>query len=225
MDDHNHIVTAETAKTQEVELLALHRITELIGTAVDLRGTLSRIFSVLHDTLRMERATLLIFDKISQKLAIEASCGLSTAEINRGVYRPDEGVCGQIFQTCSPFVVPDINSEPLFLNRTGARTKVRKNKISFLGVPVMVQGKPEGVLTVDRLFGDDVSFEEDIRFLTILATLVSQFLTLHREIEKKEAKLIEENASLKAKLHQQHGGHFIIGHSKPMQEVLAINKL
>ena len=81
---------------------------------------------------------------------------------------------------------------------------------------------PEGVLTVDRLFADDVSFEEDIRFLTVLATLIAQFVTLHREIEKKEAKLIEENATLKAKLHNVHQGHFIIGHSKPMQEVFSM---
>jgi len=222
MDQHNQPVAKHPPQTQGLELLALHRITELIGSAVDLGGTLSRILGVLNDTLRMERATLLLYDKISRKLMIKASCGLSEAEINRGVYRPDEGVCGQIFQTCSPFVAPDINSEPLFLNRTGARTRVSKTTISFLGVPVVVQGKPEGVLTVDRLFGDEVSFEEDIRFLTILATLISQFLTLHREIEKKEAKLIEENENLKARLHQQHGGHFIIGHSKPMQEVFSI---
>ena len=212
----------EYTQTQGIELLALYRITELIGTAVDLDNTLSRILGVLNDTMKMERSTLLFFDKAKQKLTIKASCGLSEAEKMRGVYRPDEGVCGQIFQTCSPFVVPDIKSEPLFLNRTGARSKVRKSKISFLGVPVMVKGNPEGVLTVDRLFADDVSFEEDIRFLTVLATLIAQFVTLHREIEKKEAKLIEENASLKAKLHDVHRGHFIIGHSKPMQEVFSV---
>ena len=209
-------------KTQGMELIALYRITELIGTAADLNNTLSHILGVLNDTLKMERATLLMFDKAKQKLTIKASCGLSEAEEMRGVYRPDEGVCGQIFQTRSPFVVPDINSEPLFLNRTGARSKVRKSKISFLGVPVMVKGTPEGVLTVDRLFADDISFEEDLRFLTVLATLIAQFLTLHREIEKKEAKLIKENATLKAKLHHVHQGHFIIGHSKPMQEVFSV---
>ncbi len=215
-------IPAEINKTQGLELLALYRITELIGTAVNLDTTLSKILEVLNDTMKMERATLLIYDRSQGKLTIKASCGLSEEEEMRGVYRPDEGVCGQIFQTCSPFVVPDINSEPLFLNRTGARSKVTKSKISFLGVPVVVQGKPEGVLTVDRLFGEDVSFEEDIRFLTVLATLIAQFLTLHQEIVKKEARLIEENATLKARLHQVHGGHFIIGHSKPMQEVFSI---
>ena len=108
---------------------------------MDLDSTLSSILGVLNDTMKMERATLLLFDRTQQKLVIKASCGLSEEEEMRGVYRPDEGVCGQIFQTCSPFVVPDINSEPLFLNRTGARSKVRKSKISFLGVPVVVQGQ------------------------------------------------------------------------------------
>jgi Nif-specific regulatory protein len=222
MESFKGISSNEHAATQGIELIALYRITELIGSAVDLSNTLSRILGVLNDTMKMERATLLFFDKAKQKLMIKASCGLSEVEEMRGVYRPDEGVCGQIFQTRSPFVVPDINSEPLFLNRTGARSKVRKSKISFIGVPVMVKGNPEGVLTVDRLFADDVSFEEDIRFLTVLATLIAQFVTLHREIEKKEAKLIKENASLKAKLHHVHRGHFIIGHSKPMQEVFSV---
>ena len=166
--------------TQGIELLALHRITELIGSAVDLEVTLERILEVVNDTLKMERATLLLYDARTRSLAITASCGLSEVEEMRGVYKPDEGVIGQIFRTRSPFVVPDIQSEPLFLNRTGARTKVPRDKVSFLGVPVMVQGSPAGVLTVDRLFGDDVSFEEDIRFLTVLSTLIAQFLTLHK---------------------------------------------
>jgi Nif-specific regulatory protein len=82
------------------------------------------------------------------------------------------------------------------------------------------------VLTVDRLFGEDVSFDEDIRFLTILATLIGQFLTPHRAIEKKEKKLIKENETLKARLHAPHGSHSIIGHPKPIQEVFGIiNKI
>jgi Nif-specific regulatory protein len=131
-------------------------------------------------------------------------------------------VCGKIFQTRSPFVVPDIHSEPLFLNRTGARPGIGKERLAFLGVPVLVHDKPVGVLSVDRLFGADVSFEEDVRFLTVLATLIAQFISLHEEIERKEAKLQEENRSLKAKLHNLHDGHYIIGHSKPMREVYSI---
>ncbi len=80
MDPKTHPVSRETPQTQGLELLALHRITELIGSAVDLGGTLSRIFGVLSDTLRMERATLVLYEKVTQKLTIKASCGLSGAE-------------------------------------------------------------------------------------------------------------------------------------------------
>lgn len=215
-------VNEKTPETQGIELMALYRITELIGSAFDLDTTLDSIMKVLGDTLKMERATLLLYNQVTQSLAIKASCGLSEAEEQRGVYRPGEGVIGKIFKTQAPFVVPDIYSEPLFLNRTGARSKLSRDKVAFLGVPVMVNGQPEGVLTVDRLFGDEVSYEEDIRFLSVLSTLIAQFLMLHREIEKKEAKLLEENESLKKKLHYRHGGHFIIGHSKAMQDVFSI---
>jgi Nif-specific regulatory protein len=212
----------ERQSTEGLELLALHRITQLIGTAADLETTLASILQVLHDSLKMERATLLLLDEATQRLTIRASCGLSAEEELRGVYKPDEGICGQIFQSRSPFVVPDIHSEPLFLNRTGARPLFSKTKLSFLGVPVLVDGYPVGVLTVDRLFGPEVSFEEDIRFLTVLSILIAQFLRLHEEIRRKEARLQEENRSLKAKLHNLHDGHFIIGHSKPMQDVFSI---
>ncbi|WP_240910113.1 nif-specific transcriptional activator NifA [Desulfopila sp. IMCC35008] len=221
MENGSGVVMGNPATTQGIELLALHRITKLIGKAVDLDTTLASVMQVLNDTMRMERATLLLLDKETQRLAIKASCGLTAAEELRGIYKPNEGVCGKIFQTRAPFVVPDIHDEPLFLNRTGARPAM-KGKLSFIGVPVVVRGEPVGVLSVDRLFGLDVSSEEDVRFLTVLATLIAQFITLHEEIKRKEAKLQEENRSLKAKLHSLHDGHFIVGHSKPMREVYSI---
>jgi len=222
MDNGTNGQSRNMASTQGLELLALHRITELIGKAVDLDTTLSSILKVLYDTMRMQRATLLLQDRMTKRLVIRASYGLTEEEELRGVYNPDEGVCGKIFQTCSPFVVPDIHSEPLFLNRTGARPPIGKERLAFLGVPVLVHDRPVGVLSVDRLFGSEISFEEDVRFLTVLATLIAQFISLHDEIERKEARLQEENRSLKAKLHSLHDGHYIIGHSKPMREVYSI---
>ena len=207
------------SSTEALELKALYRIVKLIGSAVHLDTALSAILKVLHDTLRMERATLALLDDSNQHLTIRASYGLSVKEERRGVYGLDEGIYGQVFSTASPFIVPDVNSEPLFLNRTGARRPVSKTTISFIGVPVVLGEVSVGVLSVDRLFGLDVSFEEDVRFLTVVATLIAQFLNLNQAIRRDRQKLVQENLSLRAQLHDRHKKHYIIGHCKPMQEV------
>ncbi len=219
MTDSTNLTTPGKKSIEALELQALSEISQLIGSAIHLDTTLGKILRIVHDILRMERATLLLLDKTGEKLTIRASYGLTVEEEQRGVYGLDEGICGQIFSTCSPFAVPDIQSEPLFLNRTGARSSINKERISFIGVPVMLSQKPVGVLTVDRLFGMDVSFEEDIRFLTVLSTLIAQFLSLHRAISRKEAVLVEENKSLKAELHGRYNRHYMIGQSKAMQGI------
>ena len=208
-----------SALTSELEVQALYNIVNLIGSAVHLDTTLASVLKVLHDSLRMERATLALLDESGRHLTIRASYGLSVVEEQRGVYGLNEGIYGQVFSTGSPFIVPDVHSEPLFLNRTGARGKISKKTISFIGVPVMLSGVPVGVLSVDRLFGPDISFEEDIRFLTVLATLIAQFLSLNRAIRQDRERLVQENLSLKEKLHGRYHRHQIIGQSKAMQEV------
>ena len=206
---------------EALKIKALSEICQLIGEAVYLDTALAMVFQILHDTLRMDRATLVLLDPSRQRLEIRASYGLTITEEQRGIYGPSEGICGQIFQTGSPCIVPDINSEPLFLNRTGARTNIKKDQISFIGVPVLMAQKPVGVLTVDRLFGPETSLKEDISFLSVLATLISQFIGLHQAIVRKEKRLVEENRSLKAELHGRFNRHYIIGQSGPMQEVFA----
>jgi len=206
-------------KTAVLEVEALHRISQLISTVVHLDSTLSDILKVLHENLQMERATLILLDEKGKNLTIRASYGLSVEEEQRGVYGRQEGVVGRVFKTGLPFIVPDIDSEPLFLNRTGARNKIKKSTISFIGVPISLQGEVVGVLTVDRLFGPEISFEEDVRFLTVLTTFIAQFLSLHRAINRDKARLVKENRNLKAELHGRYSRHYIIGHSKPMQEV------
>lgn len=204
---------------EALKLRALSEVCKLIGRAVHLDTTLNRVLKVLHDILQMERATLVLLDRNRKRLSIKASYGLSVEEERRGIYGLSEGICGQIFQSGSPCVVPDITNEPLFLNRTGARSQISKEGLSFLGVPIKVEEKAVGVLTVDHLFGPDVSFEEDMSFLEILATLIGQFLMLHHAITQKEEKLVAENKSLKAELHSRFNRHYIIGSSKLMQEV------
>ena len=205
----------------ELELKTLYAISQKIGQVLNLDHTLMAILEILSKNLSMERGTVTIKDRDRGLLKIIASHGLDPMEQKRGIYHPGEGVTGAIFETAQPFAVPDIGKEPLFLNRTQARN-LTKNSLAFIGVPILLNNDPIGVLSVDRLFGPEVDFKEDIRFLTIVATLMAQFVQLNRQVERREEHLLTENRSLRAEVSAKYNHFFAVGVSPAMQ---TLNKM
>ncbi len=206
------------ARVSQLELRVLYDISHIIGQALNLDHTLELILEILSEYLSMKRATITLRNGEKEILSIRASHGLTPDERKRGVYRLDEGITGLIFRTAEPFVVPDVSTEPLFLNRTQARS-IEKGRIAFIGVPIALHGTPLGVLSVDRLFDEDISFEEDIRFLSIIAVLVAQLVSLNHQVKAREENLVKANVSLKAELSQKSRSFFSLGTSRTMSEV------
>lgn len=203
-------------KIYELELHTLYDISRKIGQVLDLDLTLMAILEILSENLSMERGTVTLKDRKTGLLRIIASHGLDPSEQKRGIYQPGEGVTGAIFETAQPFAVPDIGKEPLFLNRTQARN-LEKRSLAFIGVPIRLNNEPIGVLSVDRLFGPEVDFKEDIEFLTIVATLMAQFVQLNRLVERREEHLVTENRSLRAEVSAKYNHFFAVGVSPAMQ--------
>lgn len=201
-----------------LKLAALLAICQTLDQALDLESSLEAVLRILSEQLSMQRATVTLYDSETGHLSISASYGLTDEEKRRGVYRLDEGVTGRIFQTGEPYYVPDIEKEPLFLDKTGSR-RVKRGMISFVGVPIILHGEPIGVLNVDRLFEDEVGFEEDIDFLKVVATLIAQFISLNKKIMQREAVLKRENTSLKYQISKKSKGPYIVGQSAAMTEV------
>jgi len=207
-----------TRSISALKLQVLSEVSAIIHKALDLEEALQEVLRILSSTLAMERATVTLLDSDSGHLVIMASHGLSDEERRRGVYRSGEGVTGTIFRTVKPLHVPDVTCDPLFLDRTGARSG-KDCKISYTGVPIILNNEPIGVLSVDRLFGEETSVQEDIEFLTVLATLIAQFIRLNEAVRAREEELRRENVNLKYQLSKEARGLYIVGKSTPMQEV------
>lgn len=203
---------------KNLQFYTLRTISGIIDKALDLENTLEEILKILSSQLSMKRATITLYDPETGNLTISASYGLTDEEKKRGVYRLGEGITGKIFETGQPYVVPDISKEPLFLNRTGARTP-KKGGTSFIGVPILLNNKPIGVLNVDRLFEDEVSFEEDHEFLSVVATLIAQFISINEKVQKREEVLKQENVSLREQVSRETKGLYMVGKSEAMEEV------
>ena len=201
-----------------VEMTALYEISKLLGSSLNLRSNLRGVMRMLAEYLDMNRGTVAL--RSNNEVSIIAAHGMSEEEIKRGRYRLGEGIIGQVAKHGSPIVIPNIGDEPLFLNRTGARKIIRKENIAFLCVPIKFKNDVLGVLSVDRLFGSTgVSFEEDVRLLKIIASLIAQSVRLHQEIEKEREAFLEEKEDLKQQLKSKYTIRNIIGNSDRMQEV------
>ncbi|MEW6115688.1 MAG: nif-specific transcriptional activator NifA [Nitrospirota bacterium] len=200
------------------EITALYEISKLLGSSLNLRANLRGVMRVLSEYLDMKRGTVAL--RNNNEVSIIAAHGMSEEEIKRGRYKLGEGIIGQVAKHGSPIVIPNIGEEPLFLNKTGARQMIKKENIAFLCVPIKFKNEIVGVLSVDRLFGSKrVSFEEDLRLLKIMASLIAQSVKLHRELEKEREAFLAEREQLKQQLRGKYKVENIIGYSERMQEV------
>ncbi len=208
-----------------IELTAIYEISKLLGSSLNLKTNLRGVMRVLSEYLNMKRGTVAL--RNAGEVSIMAAHGLTEEEIKRGRYKLGEGIIGRVAKLGSPIVIPNIGEEPLFLNKTGARKMIRRESVSFLCVPIKFKSEVLGVLSVDRLFeAKEVSFEEDLRLLKIIASLMAQSIKLHSEIERERVAFLEEKENLTRQLKGRYRVENIIGHSDSMQEVFeAIHKV
>ncbi len=214
-------IAAPKNKSREVEELAcLYEIAKTLSSSLNMRQALERILAILAERLDMRRGTITIFNPRTQEIQIEVAHGLTAEARKRGRYRLGEGITGQVVATGQPIIVPAISNDPRFLNKTRSRGATEKDKISFICVPIKSGAKILGTLSVDRLFSDHVSLEEDVRFLTIISGLIAQTVANIQAIQEEREKLLEENRRLKKELKGKYSFENFIALSSRMQEVL-----
>lgn len=203
---------------KKIELSALYEISKILGSSLNLKANLRSAMKVLSEFMDMKRGTVAL--KEDNEIAIVTAHGLTEEEIKRGRYKLGEGIIGRVAKLGSPIVIPNVGDEPLFLNKTGSRKEINKDNIAFLCVPVKFKSEILGVLSVDRLFGSKViSFEEDLRLLKIIASLIAQSVQLSREVKNEKEALLEEAEELKRKLRGRYSVENVIGQSERMQDV------
>jgi len=127
-----------------------------------------------------------------------------------------------VVQSGQPMIVPDISTEPEFLSRTGARSKDKAT--AFICVPIKIDQDTFGALSTDRLFGDEISLDEDVRILTIIASMIARAVELRRNGEEAQRALEEENIRLQAALRETFQPRNMIGNTRAMKQVYDLLK-
>lgn len=212
-------VASPKPRREVAELSILFEISQLLDRSVDLRDETDGILKAISNQSGMERGTITLLNRASGEILIEAAHGLSKSQQQRARYRPGEGITGRVIQSGRAVVVPNIAEEPLFLDRTKSREQISKDKVAFICVPIRIGQETIGALSADRLFGDDTSLDEDLRLLTIIASMIANAVRLRREAMEEREQLMEENQRLHEQLRERFRPTNIIGASSAMQEV------
>jgi Nif-specific regulatory protein len=201
------------------ELRLLFEISQILDRSMDLRDVVGPALEALSQHTGMVRGTLTLLDRQTGEIFIDVAHGLSESQKERGRYRLGEGVTGKVIQSGRPMVVPRVSQEPLFLNRTGARDGLRKKDIAFICVPIKMGSEVIGALSADHVTPRDVELEEDVRILSIIASMIAQAVRLRQSAQEERRKLLEENRRLQDELRDKFRPSNIIGNSKQMQDV------
>lgn len=221
-------ITRRRTDSASLSLVAIYEISKILSTTVNLESSLRAVLNLMSSYMEMRRGVVAIAGGDGE-LSVVAAAGLSPAAIDQGAADLPHELATRILSGQMPFVTEDVAEHPLLADYVGASGAIDDELVSFFGVPIKTVGRPFGVLAVARVWNDvtEVSFGNDVRFLTMVANLIAQTVKLHQRPQVETSSGCA--ASVPARRQRTPTGRqlvpssieTIIGYSKPMQEVFA----
>jgi Nif-specific regulatory protein len=202
------------------EITLLYEISQSLNEHLDLKRSLYKVLDILSSSMDMVRGTVSILDPVSNEISIEVAHSLSLSTIERVKYKLGEGITGLVIQSGKPVAIPKISEEPLFLDRTAARKKLKDfEELSFICVPIKKGNQVIGALSADRPFDENYALRDGQKLLSVVATMIAQHV-INLEIIRREKELLrEENRRLRDELENKYRITNIVGNSNKMREV------
>jgi putative nucleotidyltransferase with HDIG domain len=153
-------------------LSALNSIGQGLHSILDFRELLSFFIRAVAVQLEAERASLLLFEKNSDELVIMASVGIDEDLAQKVRIRKGEGIAGWVAERGEALLVENIDRDRRFEKRR-ERSYGTDSFISaplVLSVPIQFQNRTLGVINVNNKVGGGVFTDEDLEFVTNLAS-------------------------------------------------------
>ena len=201
------------------ELALLYDISRALKRRLDLREALTPVLQQMAARLGLLRGAVSIIDLERNEIAIEVATGLTDAQARQGTWQFGEGITGQVIRDGKIRVIPRVSQDPWFTNQTGARVAPPGQDLSFVCVPIELEGRVYGAISADRIATSEAALNDDVRLLTLIASLIAEAVHLRIEARMEAHKLERENARLKSELEQRFRPTNIVGNSKQMMSV------
>jgi Nif-specific regulatory protein len=191
-------------RRSDISLVGVYEISKLLTAPARLEATLGGVLELLSSFLDMRHGLIALLDAHGAPEVVVGS-GWSEATAKHYFERLPERAIGRIVVTKMPLVIEHMKSDPLFESWDFSEWGAAEGDSSFIGVPIKDRGNVVGTLTIDREHGEGpyFSFDEDVRFLTMIANLIGQTVRVQRLISRDREWLMAEQRRLEKTL--EHG--------------------
>lgn len=173
------------------------------------------ILAVLDRVMGYRHGIVTLLDNTSGDLLIEAVHGIGKERYKDVRYRRGEGITGLILETLSPLAIPVVRRDPRFLNRLA----IYDPDSAFIGVPITINGKTQGVLTVSLDALERYRLDEHMKMVQMFANLIGGVIIRIAEAEHEKEMVIGEKKRLQGQIKKMYRPANMVGVSKVMQEV------
>ncbi len=201
-----------------VDIAVLNKISHLVARRTSISELLREALQILRSEMGLHRGTVTLRE--GDSLVIEASEGLSAAELARWNYKVGEGITGEVAATGKGRIIPDISKDKNFLNRTKARDGAKN--IAFICVPIIYQDDVIGTMSIDRVVDENTDLKADYHLLDTLANIMADAIYAAYSAHLERERLESESESLKLELENKLRPAEIIGNSSSMKKVYAM---
>src|ERR1039457_4872294 len=207
-------------------LIGMYEISKVLTRPARLEVALSGVINLLASFLDMSNGLIALLDEQDQTSTV-VGAGWSEATARENFERLPEQAVGQIVVSGMPLVVRNIAESPLFADWSELKNGAASLQKSFVGVPIKGESRTIGTIMIERLDGNSSphTLDEDVRFLTMVASLVGQSVALQTLIATDRERLMSERHRLEKELEQRtktspEGIDWIIGESTAMRELV-----
>ena len=211
------------ANTQVIEarreLGAIYEVSKTLASSLDIAKTFREALNYLVHVFDWRRAFVLLAEPGASLRGL-CAVGLTREEQQRLHYQSGEGIVGRVFANGIQLMLPDIRTEPLYLNRVGGAEQGSDVPVAMIFTPISAERRIVGLLVIDCVNPDETrQFSGDLQLLKMVATLMGQALLLHHHVSDVHDDLQDEVRRMRKVLKPSKQIDHVVGVSQPMQEV------
>ncbi|MEJ2117211.1 MAG: nif-specific transcriptional activator NifA [Alphaproteobacteria bacterium] len=211
----------------EIALSGIYEISKILVAPNRLERTLANVLNLLSSFMDMQNGTIVLLDDDDTPEMVVGAKWTEEGETRHRTDLPQKAL-DQLVATATPLVVQNVGDNPLFAGSSIAELARSGERVAFIGVPIRIDAKVVGTLSISRIRHNESQFryDLDVRFLSMIANLIGQTIQLHRVILRDRERLMAESRRLEKQLASEKSGAQIrdpriVGESSAIRSLLA----